>query len=159
MHSSRIAALLGFLLTMPVLAQIEIPANPTVTPKKFTTRSVGGGVDPGVSVDSTKTAGANLRHVTHIVLHDSRLWTSADGRPLEAKLIAFEDLVVEAPQGSAQPVMPAPPANPTVTRDGKVRLLANKKPVEIALEKLSQADRELIEGIKAALAKKAAAGR
>ena len=74
-------------------------------------------------------------------------------------MIAFEDLVAEAPKGSADPVMPAPPANPTVTRGGKVRLLVNQKPVETALDRLSEADREFIGQVQAALAKKSAAGR
>ena len=55
--------------------------------------------------------------------------------------------------------MPAPPANPTVTRAGKVRMLVNQKPVEIALDRLSEADREFIGQLQVALAKKAAAGR
>ncbi len=152
-------ASLGTAAVLPALAQVEIPANPMVTPKKFATRSVGGGVNPGVAIDSTKPANSTQRYVTHIVLYDNRYWTSSEGKPLEAKLIAFEDLVAEAPQGSAEPVMPTPPKNPTVTREGKVRLLVNKKPVEIALDRLSVADREFIDQMKAALVKKAAAGR
>ncbi len=82
-----------------------------------------------------------------------------EGEPLSAKLIAYEDLVAEAPKGSAEPVMPAPPTKPTVARGGKVRLLVNQKPVEIALDRLSEADREFIAQLQASLAKKAAAGR
>ena len=55
--------------------------------------------------------------------------------------------------------MPAPPTKPTVARGGKVRLLVNQKPVEIALDRLSEADREFIAQLQASLAKKAAAGR
>ncbi len=140
-----------------VLGQVDFPGNPTVTPKKFQTRPLGGGVNPGVTVEPGKTVATTVRYVTHIVLYESRFWTSTEGKPLEAKLIAFEDLVVEAPKG-AEPVMPTPPTHPTVTRDGKARLLVNKKPVEIALDRLSLADRELISQIKEALAKKAGGG-
>ena len=100
-----------------------------------------------------------MRYVTHIILHEYRMWSNTEGKPLEAKLIAFEDLVAEAPKGSAAPVMPAPPAHPTVSRNGKIRLLVKQKPVEIALDRLSLSDREFIDQMKAALAKKAAAGR
>lgn len=85
------------------------------------------------------------------------MWSNKEGKPLEAGLIAFEDLVAEVPKGSAEPVMPDPPANPTLIRDGKIRLLVKQKPVEIAIDRLSQADREFIDQMKAALAKKAAA--
>ncbi len=137
-------------------AQVEIPANPLVTPKKYTTRAVGGGVNPGVSIDPAKPENPKLRYVTHVILYQNRFWTSTEGKPLEAKLIAFEDVVAEVPKGSTEPVMSAPPANPTVVRDGKVRLLVDKKPVELALDRLSRQDQEFIGQIKAALAKKAA---
>lgn len=146
---------LGLLGIANSFAQTEIPANPMVTPKKFATRSVGGGVDPGVAVDSTKTENPNVRYVTHIVLYQNRFWTSAEGKPLEAKLIAFEDQIAEAPKGAAAPVMSAPPAHPTVVRDGKVRLLVGQKPVELALERLSEQDKEFVAQIQAAIAKKA----
>lgn len=148
----------GLVCGLPVAAQVEIPANPTVTPKNFKTRSVGGGVNPGVNIESGTKENPNARYVTHIVLSESRLWTNTEGKPLEAKLLAFEDLVVDAPKGSPPPAMPDPPAHPTVTRGGKIRLLVNKKPVEVALDSLSQADREFIDQMKAALAKKAAGG-
>ncbi len=151
-----IALNLGLFLASSVFGQSDFPANPMVTPKKFTTRPIGGGVNTGAVIDSAKTENPKVRYVTHIVLYENRMWTSTEGKPLEAKLIAFEDLVAEAPKGTAEPVMPAPPANPTVTRGGKVRLLVDKKPVEIALDRLSAQDREFIGQIQAALAKKAA---
>ena len=159
MKIPRVPVFLALLGISQALAQVDIPTNPMVGPKKFKTRSVGGGVNPGATVDSGNSANPNVRYVTHIVLCGSRMWTSTEGKPLEAKLIAFEDLVAEAPKGSAEPVMPAPPANPTITRGGKIRLLVNQKPVETALDRLSQADREFIGELQAALAKKAAAGR
>lgn len=159
MKIPRVPVFLALLGVAPVLAQVDIPPNPMVSPKKFKTRAVGGGVNPGASVDPGKPANPNVRYVTHIVLCDYRMWSNTEGNPLEAKLIAFEDLVAEAPKGSAEPVMPAPPTHPTATRGGKVRLLVNQKPVEIALDRLSESDREFIGQLQAALAKKAAAGR
>jgi hypothetical protein len=154
-----VLTVLGLLCLSSVRAQTGFPGNPTVGPRKFATRPIGGSVNPGASVDSATTRNPNVRYVTHMVLYENRIWTNTEGKPLEAKLLAFEDLVVETPRGAAEPVMPAPPAHPTVTRDGKIRLLVNKKPVEIALEKLSLSDREFIDQMKAALDKKAAAGR
>ena len=149
-------AVVGLLCLPSVRAQDGFPGNPTVAPKKTATRSIGGGVNPGASIDSA-TRNPTVRYVTHIVLYEYRMWTNTEGKPLEAKLIAFEDLVVETPKGATEPVMPAPPAHPTVTRDGKIRLLVNKKAVEVALDKLSQSDREFNQ-MKAALEKKAASG-
>ena len=154
-----LTAFLGLLGIMPGLAQIEIPPNPAATPKKFATRSVGGGVNPGVTIEPGKKAAPMVRYVTHIILYGNRLWTSSEGKPLDAKLIAFEDLTAEAAQGSGEPTMPDPPPNPTVIREGKIRLLVGQKPVEVALERLAQADREFVDQIRAALAKKAAAAR
>jgi len=155
MKHPTLLPLLGFLAVASATAQTEIPANPLVTPKKSPARAVGGGVDPGVKVDPAK-KDPNVRYVSHIVLYQNRYWTSAEGKPLEAKLIAFEDLVADVPKGASEPVMSTPPENPTVVRDGKVRLLVDKKPVELALERLSQQDQEFVEQIKASLAKKAA---
>jgi len=150
---------IGIIGLSPVLAQLDLPANPMVTPKKFTTRPIGGGVNPGAEVEPEKTAPPTVRYTTHIVLYPYRMWSSTEGKPLEAGLIAFEDLVAEAPKGSVEPVMPQPPANPTLIRDGKIRLLVKQKPIEIPLDRLSQADREFIDQMKVALAKKASTGK
>lgn len=152
-------ALLGTLGVSPLIAQLEVPGNPMVSPKKVITRPIGGSVSPGAFVEPGKSETPKVRYVTHVVLYQNRMWSNTEGRPLEASLIAFEDLVAESPKSSAEPAMPAPPANPTVTRDGKIRLLVNQKPVEIALDRLSPSDREFVDQMKQALAKKAAAGK
>jgi hypothetical protein len=147
------------LLVARLSAQMDIPGNPMVTPatpKKFKTRSVGGGVNSGAAVDPGQPILQPVRYVTHMVLHEYRMWSNTEGKPLEAKLIAFEDLVAEAPKGAEEPKFAAPPAKPTVVRSGKVRLLVGKKPVEVALEKLSLADREFVALLEAAITKKAA---
>ncbi len=129
-------------LTLGVSAQIVVPASP----KKFTTRPIGGGTSGGVDVlPKDGAADKKARYVTHIVLSVSRIWTSTDNKTLEGKLIAFEDMIAQAPQGVEAPPVPTPPKSPTVVRDGKARLLINQKPVEIAISRLSPADQEFIE--------------
>jgi hypothetical protein len=150
MNASWIAASLG-LLAISAAAQVT-PASP----KKFTTRPIGSRSGVGAEVipppEDPKT-----RHITYFVLSESREWTSADGKPITGKLIAFENLVVDMPKGSAQADSPVPPVNPTVISAGKLRLLVNNKPFEVPLERLSQEDREFAENVRAAHAKKAAA--
>jgi hypothetical protein len=90
------------------------------------------------------------------VLSESRVWGSADGKTLEGKLIAFEDSVAEAPANAAEPIAPSPPANPTVVRGGKARLLVKGKAFEIPLSRLVKADQDFIEQIRAGIAKRAA---
>ncbi len=134
---------------VPAIAQVVIPGNLTATPRGFKTRTTGGGVNPGAMVAPAKSPVS--RYITHIVLQDTRMWTSSDGKPLEAKLLAFEDLVADSAEA-----VPAVPSRPTVIRDGKVRLLVRKKPVEIALARLSEPDRAQIAAIDTAISKKAA---
>ncbi|MEX1115230.1 MAG: hypothetical protein WEB53_08265 [Akkermansiaceae bacterium] len=145
----------GSVIISPAWSQLVVPAHP----KKFTTRPIGSGNSGGVAVDVVprESAKAVARYVTHIVLYDDRMWTSTEGKPLLGKLIAFEDLVAEAPKGAAAPAMPSAPDKPTVTRGDKIRLLVNQKPVEVGMERLCTHDREFIAQIEAAVAKKAAA--
>ena len=148
-------AFVALVCVSPLAAQTDFPSNPLVGPKKYTTRQTGGGVNPGAAIDSNTNENPNVRYVTHIVLYQNRFWTNTEGKLVEAKLIAFEDQVAEAPRGGAEPKFSSPPARPTVIRDGKIRLLVNQKPVELALEKLSQQDREFVGQIQAAIARKA----
>jgi hypothetical protein len=145
------AVLICLLFPMqPLTAQRDIPDNPMVKPKGFKTHSVGSGTNTGATVKTAETA---VRYVTHIVLFEYRMWSSAEGKPLEGKLLAFEDLVAEAPPG-ATPTMPAPPPLPTVVRNGSVRLLVGQKAVVVPLARLSVADREFIRDIETTLARK-----
>jgi hypothetical protein len=120
----------------------------------------GSGGSFGIN-PQTKPAEKTVRTTTYIALGESRQWKSADGKTLIGKLIAFEDLTVEVklapgqqPQPAAPPVMPD---KPTVVREGKARLLIDSKPFEVALDRLSEEDRKLVEGIKAAVDAKPAA--
>lgn len=147
-----LASALLLLGTATTMAQIVIPA----TPKKFTKRVEGGGsasLGPGLAPSTPKPPPVT-RTTTYFTLSDSRQWTSTDGKPLLAKLVAFEDIVIETLGNQAPATPPAMPANPTVVRDGKARLLSGNKPYEVPLDRLSQPDRDFIEGIRAAVAAK-----
>jgi len=132
------------------VAQMVLPP----TPGKTSVGSVGGGVNVS-GREEPKKPGVK-RYVTHLVLAESRIWRSVDGKTLEGKLIAFEDAVSEAPANAAEPPAPKPPANPTVVRESKVRLLVKGKAVEVPLDRLVKIDQEFVEQIRASFAKRAA---
>lgn len=139
LHATCVLATLLFAL--PSMSQV-VPAHPT----KFKTRGIGDGSTGGIQViPPGGTEPKKARYITHIVLSVSRQWMSTDNKLVEGKLIAFEDLVVEAEAGAAPPASQTPPAHPTVVRDGKVRLLINQKPVELAITRLSAGDQEFIQ--------------
>lgn len=147
MKVSYIVFLSPFLASFGV-AQVVIPPNPGKSEK----RSIGGNGSGAVEVVPKKDP--KVRYTTHIVLSVSRIWTSGDGKLLEGKLIAFEDLVMEVEKGSQEPSTPEAPKNPTVVKGDKIRLLVQKKPVEVALSRLSQGDREFVEQTRKAYQKK-----
>lgn len=146
------ALLLG---TAALHAQVAIPA----TPKNFTKRSLSNTSSNGGSISFGPTspqAASKVRYTTHVALSDARQWQSSDGKSLLGKLIAFEDITAETAKGAPPPTF-TPPTNPTVVKDGKARLLVSEKPYELPLDRLSQADRDFIENIRTAVAKKAVA--
>ena len=126
-------------------------------PKKMENRTINGGGTASVGVVPVKPQ-STVRTVTYIALGDVRQWKSSDGRTILGKLIAFEDLVVEIKaEPGTQPAPAAPPtlpAHPTVVREGTARLLVDKKPFVVALDRLSEEDQKLIGTISAALAAK-----
>jgi hypothetical protein len=151
-----IVSALLLLGTASATAQVVIPA----TPKKFTKRVEGGGsasLGPGLA-PSAPVPPPVTRTTTYFTLSDSRQWTSTDGKPLLAKLVAFEDIVIEMQGNQAPASPPSMPANPTVVRDGKARLLSGNKAYEVPLDRLSQPDRDFIEGIRSAVVAKQAQG-
>ena len=133
-------------LVMPAWAQYDIPPPPGVKMKPRATGSGQGGVEVLPKDGGRK----KVKVVTHVVLSESRVWTSTDGKPLSAKLLAFEDLVVESFEGEATPSLPEAPKHPTVVKEERVRLLVGGKAVEVALARLSQADRDFVEQIRQA---------
>ena len=136
----------SFFLWMGLVACLHAQASKT--PTAFEPRNIDGSqaIQPNIAPSRTKDE-ITTRAVTYIVLGDLRQWASADGRTIEAKLIAFEDLVLESKKGAAA-AMPEPPKHPTVVRDGSIRLSMKGKPVVIALSKLSVADQEYVEKIR-----------
>ena len=126
-------------------AQIEIPGMPGKSGK----RAIGGGGSGGAEV--TPKESPKARYTTHIVLAPQRQWTSTDGKQLDGKLIAFEDLVTEAPDGATPPPAPEAPKKPTVVRGDKIRLLVKNKPVEVPLARLSQADQDFVARLRKSL--------
>ena len=122
----------------------QVPKTPTA----FEPRRIDGSQDIQPNIAPTQSKNQTItRAVTHVVLCEQRQWASLDGRTIEAKLIAFEDLVAETKSGAVV-AMPEPPKNPTVVRDGSIRLSVKGKPVVIALSKLSAADQEFVEKLR-----------
>jgi hypothetical protein len=147
MKALPLAATLGFLATLPLAAQVGIPA----TPKKFDTNRIGDAASGGSAVNATPQRPQTvLKTTTHIVLGEPRQWKMADGKSYIGKLIAFEDIVIT---GNA----PAPltvPKNPTVVREGKARLLVEAKAYEVPLQNFGDEEKKFIEEVRVAVAAK-----
>ncbi|OYW75492.1 MAG: hypothetical protein B7Z37_13105 [Verrucomicrobia bacterium 12-59-8] len=147
-------------MAAPLSAQVVLPT----TGKRFDTRTINGsGGNTGVSVNNaTKPAPPTKTKLTsYFLLGDPRQWKNTDGRSLLGAIITFEESVIEFdaanPAAAREAVAKAPPAKlpakPTLIREGKIRLLVNQKPVEVSLERLSEADREYVEDLNARLPK------
>ncbi len=154
------ALLILFAMAAPLSAQVVLPA----TGSKFNTRTINGsGGTSGVSVNSTTkpAPSTKTRLTSYFILGEPRQWKSTDGKSLLGTIIIFEDAVLEFdaanPAAAREAVQKAPPpkmpAKPTLIREGKVRLLVNKNPVEVPLERLSDEDRKYVEDLNARLPK------
>lgn len=93
-----------------------------------------------------------ITETTYVSLSDFRQWTSTDGKALVGRLLAFEQNTVTVTSATTSDAKPVLPAQITVVRDGKVRLLVQTKAYELPLERLCEADRVLIEKIRSAIA-------
>jgi hypothetical protein len=138
--------LLCLFFVAPLVQAQVVPTTPT----KFETKGVGVSA-PSASVGlSTRPAPPPVvRTTTYFTLTDARQWTSAEGKPLLAKLIAWEDLIVEQVKGTTAPAAPTPPAHPTIVRDGKLRMMVNQQVREVPLDRLCDADRAFVETLQA----------
>lgn len=133
------------------------------TPTKFAKRGVGSSTTAGstgisqTGGNSASTGVSNakpeplIRTITYITLSGARQWTSTEGKPMLAKLIAFEDVTTESKSAPTATSQSPITGKPTVVRDGKVRFLMDNKAYEVALDKLSQADQEFVRTIKRAV--------
>ena len=149
-----------FLFGTAALAQV-VPTTPT----RFAKRNVGSSSVANGTVSESGTGSANagvasakvepmVRTTTYIVLSGARQWTSSEGKPMLAKLIAFEEVTTETSSKDATAAANAQPVitqKPTVIRDGKVRFLMDRKAYEVALDKLSPADQDFIKTMKRAV--------
>lgn len=126
------------------------------TPTKFGKRDLGGDTT-GAAVNAVPPKQETIvRTTTYLSLSETRQWTSTEDKPLMAKLIAFEDITIETVKGQTPAdtqQLPKLTGKPTVVKDGKVRLMANQRPYEVALDKLSQADRDFVEKFRMAVTK------
>ncbi|WP_395746510.1 hypothetical protein [Prosthecobacter sp.] len=154
------ALLILLAMAAPLSAQVVLPT----TGKKFDTRPINGSAGSnGVNVNaSTKPPPPTKTKLTsYFILGDARQWKSTDGKSLLGAIITFEEAVIEFeaanPAAAREAVQKAPPAKmpdkPTLIRDGKIRLLVNKKPVEVPLERLSEEDRKYVQDLNARLPK------
>lgn len=125
-------------------AQLRLPSGVSGTGA----RSINGGnsVSPGIAPARTNDQKIT-QYVSRLSLSEMRSWTSVDGKVIDAKLIAFEDLRVESVDGSSIK-QPEPPKYPTVVKDGSVRLYVNQKPVILPLTRLSNEDQKFVEKIR-----------
>jgi hypothetical protein len=150
-----LGVLIGWTMATAAFGQIVMPGGAKNPGNRSIGNTVNGGVDGGATISGKQTP-PKKRYTTHIILAETRIWRNADGRTKEGKLLAFEDVVVEVPGDVAETPMPVPPANPTLVRNGKVRMLIGKEIFEVAVSSLVKIDQDYIEGIRASLAKKAA---
>lgn len=134
------------LLASPLAAISQVV--PT-TPTKFSTRGVGNSADSGSVGVATVKPQVTTRQITHIVLGEPRQWKMIDGKSFIGKLIAFEDIVVEAQKGA-----PAVPAKPTLVRNGNARFLVNSKAYELPMARLGADEQKFIEETRTAIAAK-----
>lgn len=144
----------SFLLWLSVAGIVSAQVVPTA-PTKFGKRDLGGGTT-GAAVNAVPPKQETIvRTTTYLSLSETRQWTSTEGKPLMAKLIAFEDITIETVKGQTpadSQQLPKLTGKPTVVKDGKVRLMANQRPYEVTLDKLSQGDRDFVEKVKTAVA-------
>jgi hypothetical protein len=145
----KIIVLIAF---MPIgsWAQFPLPPDDNMfhTPTSFEPRNTGqtSEIEPETEPATPRNESVK-RYVSQLELSESRSWTSTDGKVIEASLIAFEDMVVEARDG-ARPSEPKPPKHPTVVQNSSVRLFVNRKPVILELRRLSPADQAFVEQVR-----------
>jgi hypothetical protein len=153
------AIFLALTAALTLNAQVAVPT----TGGKFETRGING--SGGVTINNgvtTKPAPPTKTKLTsYFLLGEPRQWKSTDGRSLLGTIIAFEESVIEfdaansaAAREAVEKAPPAElPAKPTLIRDDKVRLMVNKKPVEVSLSLLSEDDRKYVDDLKARIPK------
>jgi hypothetical protein len=148
----RMKTLLGMVLvfTATVSGQTLAPSSPL----KFGKRDLGGGFSSGTGAVDAKVGKSEptTRVVSYFSFGETRQWKSVDGRCLVGRMIAFGDATVEvmvpnaeaAKAGALSVPPPVPPEKFVLIHEGKIRLLVNNRPFEVALARLSEEDRAYV---------------
>ena len=149
------AIFLALSATLTLNAQLTVPP----TGGKFETRGINGNSSVTIKDGASPKPAAptKTKLTSYFLLGEPRQWKSKDGRSLLGTIIAFEESVIEFdaanPAAAREAVEKAPPAKlpakPTLIRDDRVRLMVNKKPVEVSLTLLSEDGRQYVDGLKA----------
>ena len=143
MNAATLLLIISFLVLCgsiaPVSAQV-VPKNPN----QFTKRKLGDNGGAGSSTGaSAVTPQSRTVVVQHIAVTPVQAWVSANGKTMEARLLAFS-----APEpGDAGPV--------EIIRDGKVRFLVTgrKEPVDFPLTGLDEKEQVKIKALAEVAAK------
>jgi hypothetical protein len=143
MNAATFLRIISFLVLCgsiaPVSAQV-VPQNPN----QFTKRKLGDNGGAGSSTGaSAVTPQSRTVVVQHIAVTPVQAWVSANGKTMEARLLAFS-----APEpGDAGPV--------EIIRDGKVRFLVTgrKEPVDFPLTGLDEKEQVKIKALAEVAAK------
>ena len=143
MNAATLLRIISFLVLCgsiaPVSAQV-VPQNPN----QFTKRKLGDNGGAGSSTGaSAVTPQSRTVVVQHIAVTPVQAWVSANGKTMEARLLAFS-----APEpGDAGPV--------EIIRDGKVRFLVTgrKEPVDFPLTCLDEKEQVKIKALAEVAAK------
>jgi hypothetical protein len=143
MNTATLLRIISFLVLCgsiaPVSAQV-VPQNPN----QFTKRKLGDNGGAGSSTGaSAVTPQSRTVVVQHIAVTPVQAWVSANGKTMEARLLAFS-----APEpGDAGPV--------EIIRDGKVRFLVTgrKEPVDFPLTGLDEKEQVKIKALAEVAAK------
>lgn len=154
---SRVARLgSAVLLGLALVACVPLTASGQVvpaTPRKFATRGIEGGGSASAGLDAKPAPPPQkiIKEIVYVVLSQNRNFKSTDGKTLIGRVIAFDP----APDASGKVPTPVDPAKagpdapkPIVVKDGKVRLLVDKKPYEVPLDRLVEEDRQFVDELK-----------
>jgi len=173
----------ALLLWLALSAEAQAQVAPSAPPREFDRRESGGSNAPGgIEVGPGDISGGTgarapqdrtiVRTTTVISLTEDRQWTNAEGRVIVARVIAWQDSTEEhvRPGRPGDPPAQNPAAEeveipddfvPEVVRDNKVRLLRGQQAYELALDQLSEDDREFVkqldEAVQATAARRQAA--
>lgn len=152
-----LAALPALTSMLSAQAVTPIPVTPT-TPQSFKIKPVGESASAGATV--APSAVPAVKQTTYVTLGSPRQWKSADGNSRIGTLIAWEQSVLTIPvtdknnpaAGKATP--PSIAGKPTIVRDGKIRLLIERKAYEVPLDRLGSDEQDYIQKFQTSLAAK-----